>query len=287
MIFTNNITRFNKSIESKSKNLERNILLNSNKEDGVLILKLLNNVDEAIYITLIISKDYSKIELDKSFSFYTTQESLETEDEIDSYLGNLRQGANSLSSILSLPNSIEKFNVYYYVSQAESTHFLKQSINNRTDSLDALLETQNLDCLYDFIKEKLIGGNRKKSGVIINDEMSLTDGKINEVFEKIKKTSQEGKSQIIEYFPLLKYINTQKLEWDQETINFGTENIDKNYNRMQNEIWRLHYLKSNLSDYSVFVKNQDIKKINTSTNIENYISFSKYLDIEKNLIDKN
>ena len=60
-----------------------------------------------------------------------------------------------LSSIAKVIRYSQKhFNVYYYVSQAESVHFLKRTITDRKDAMNVLLNTTSISDKMNFILDK-------------------------------------------------------------------------------------------------------------------------------------
>ena len=90
---------------------------------------------------------------------------------MEKYIAECSDWRGSIAEFGEIKYSKENFAVYYYVSQAESVHFLKQSITQRKDAMNALLDLGDVDSWIIFLQEKLIGKNASSPNAIINDEI--------------------------------------------------------------------------------------------------------------------
>ena len=79
-----------------------------------------------------------KVNYSDSITYGMINESISTEN-LDVCIREYSDWRKSISEFDVLKYSKENFAVYYYVSQAESVHFLKQSITQRKDAMNALL----------------------------------------------------------------------------------------------------------------------------------------------------
>lgn len=289
LIFTKNITRLNNDIEDRRLNLGKNILLNEAGCGGVLVLNLKDQNNDIKTIVTVIDQTNEKLSIGDSIKYCVVDELLNSDEEIESFLLKQREWNACLSDCMDLKYSIEHFNVYYYVSQAESVHFLKKSIKDRKSSVNALLNTDTIDSNIEYIDKDLIGGSKSKNGVIVNDAIRTSETVINEkvnlIKSKLKETNLDLKD--TEYEQLLNYDdNTSPFLWDTEDIGFESENATNSLNRIIQEIQSLHYFVINKSDYEKYLENKKIEKL--INNIEGIDDFLKYCSfIENGAISTN
>ncbi|SHJ81818.1 exonuclease SbcC [Dethiosulfatibacter aminovorans DSM 17477] len=286
LIFTKKITRLQTSIERQNANLNKNILINEAKKDGYIIVELVNENYE--YLTLISIVDHTLKKLDFTDSIkYTLYKGTLSDNVLDEFISNVENWKTSIKEFNELNYSMEHFNVFYYVSQAESVHFLKNSINERKDAMNVLLNTKNVDSHIEYLEKKLIGKNIRKTGVIVNDEIKrlekLIDDKANYIKSKINDESLSINAQ--KYKALLQYPDgVSPTYWDVDLKNSkdGEKII---VDVAIQEIEALASFVKNRSDYYKYLSNSKIQKyIDNEIIINDYIEYNKYL--EDGVIDK-
>lgn len=280
LIFTKKITRLQTSIEDGRINLGKNILLNESDKDGDLILTLSDENDNYITVVAVIDHQIQKLFIEESIKYSVVDRRFDSDEDIDRFLGSQLQWKPSLQQFEKLRYSMDHFNVYYYVSQAESVHFLKNSITNRKDSMNVLLNTATIDGYIEYITNQLIGKSKSKKGVVINDAITLSN-EIIETKADLLKSKIQGTNlnlQKVEYSQLLEYpIDVNPVGWDVETIDFDSESA-LNINSAILEIQALHSLVINSQDYDIYLHNQKINAlINNSDIVNDFIDFNQYI----------
>lgn len=167
LIFSKNITRLNTAIENKKTNLGKNILLNKANVDGYVVLTLKRQENEFLTLFAKISNN-NKLEIENSICYGDIKKFISTE-ELDSFLCNYDNWKDAVDNKTSIKYRAENFNVYYYVSQAESVHFLKRTISDRKNAMNVLLKTDFIDERKSVVTD-LIGSRNGTSGYVVNDE---------------------------------------------------------------------------------------------------------------------
>ena len=175
LIFSKNITRLDKGIEKKTTNLGKNILLNKANEDGYVVLTLRNEQSDCLTIFAKILNNNHKLEVEDSIYYGEISGFISTE-ELDSFLCSYDDWKDSVDSENLIKYRAKNFNVYYYVSQAESVHFLKRTISDRKNAMNVLLNTGFIDDRKKVVID-LIGNRNGTSGHLINDEIIDMDKK--------------------------------------------------------------------------------------------------------------
>ncbi|MFR4987029.1 MAG: AAA family ATPase [Lachnospirales bacterium] len=274
LIFTNNITRLDSKIENQKTNLGGNLLLNNVNELGYLILTLINEDNTRITIFVKI-KNITKLTIDTSLEFTYIDGYLDIE-KFDSFLENVAWYEN-LYSLDCIDYIKEHFNVYYYISQAESVHFLKKTITERKDSMNSLLSLNEIQEYKNRI-ENLIGKRKTSTNAIINDERSRIENELNIKLGKIKNKieikleNQEN----VGYNKLLKYSENQKVKaWDLEEIAFSNK-VKEELEYFYNEIDSLVYFNKYIEDYKIYLFNSEIESL--IENKEAIKCYIKYFD---------
>lgn len=282
LIFTKKITRLQTSIEDGRTNLGKNILLNEADKDGNLILTLIDENSNYLTIIAIIDHQVQKLFIEESIKYSIVEGELNSDEDIDRVLCNSKQWESSLQRFEKLRYSMEHFNVYYYVSQAESVHFLKNSINNRKDSMNVLLNTATVDGYLEYIENEIIGKSKTKKGVIINDAISSISDNINEKVKTLKSKIQENSLSLekAEYNKLLDYpIDVEPMEWDLEIQSIDNKDSTIDLNSAISEIRALYRFAINMEDYRIYLHNEKINAyINNKTIINDFIDFHQYLE---------
>lgn len=279
LIFTKKITRLNAEIEDGRTNLGKNILLNTSDECGYLILTLINTKYEKLTIIAEIDDNLTKLTIEPSIKFTYIEGAIET-TSFDEFLTNTINWKSDITEFENLNYIKEHFNIYYYVSQAESVHFLKNTISNRKDSMTKLLQTETIQEKIDAIEKKLIGATKAKKGVVVNDEIVTTKNELDSKISNLKKKLEDasGDYEVVNYTPLLVYPqNTEKKKWDIE--NLDLQNItEKQLAEYFAEINGIAKLYQDLSDYKRYLKNKEILTfLNSNEAILNYIKFNRFI----------
>jgi len=288
LIFTKNITRLQTSIEDGRVNLGKNILLNEAGKDGNLVLTLADDENgNFLTIVAVIDHKVKKLLIEESIRYNVINGTLDSDDDINNLLSSSEQWKSDLAEFKMLRFFSDHFNVYYYVSQAESVHFLKNSIVERKDSMNILLNTKNVDDSIRYIEEEIIGASSRRKGVIINDEIALIKNSIKIKVDKLK-FEIEGKnleSKKVEYIKLLDYPEgTELIDWDiKNCCTDGKINID--IEKAISEIEALHNYAINASDYKKYLHNQRINGfIRNKTIMDDIIEYHQF--IVDNTVDK-
>lgn len=252
LIFSNKITRFNKDIEKGNTDLQKNVLLNEADSDGFIICTLINENRECLSLLARIDHSMRKVNYSDSITYGMINESIATVN-LDGRIREYSDWRKSISEFDVLKYSKENFSVYYYVSQAESVHFLKQPISQRKDAMNALLDLSDVDGWVKFLQDELIGKNASSSNVVINGEIKSLDVKINEDIDQLKALGAIDESSCeFEFFHILRLENMNSAPlWDSEKLEEvgvselerGVRDIDrishliKDYEDYKNHLW--------------------------------------------------
>lgn len=279
LIFTKKITRLNVEIEDGRTNLRKNILLNTSNECGYLILTLINTRYEKLTIIAEIDNGLTKLAIESAVRFTYIEGAIDT-SYFDEFLNGSIDWKDDISKFDNLNYIKEHFNIYYYVSQAESVHFLKNTISNRKDSMTKLLKTEMIQEKIDAIEKDLIGASKTKKGVLVNEEITATksvlDSKLLDLKKKLDYASEE--CEVKNYTQLLIYPqNTEKKKWDIENIDL--QNItDKQLAEYFAEINGIGNLYQDLEDYKKYIRNTEILNLsNNNEAISSYIKFHVFI----------
>lgn len=283
LIFTKKITRLNAEIEDRRTNLGKNILLNTSDKCGYLILTLVNTRYEKLTIIAEIDNSLTKLTVESSIRFTCIEGPIET-TSFDELLNSTIEWKDDITEFDNLNYIKEHFNIYYYVSQAESVHFLKNTISNRKDSMTKLLQTEMIQGKIDTIEKDLIGGTRARKGVVVNDEITATKNELDSKISNLKKKLDDasGEYEAVNYTPLLVYPqNMEKKKWDIE--NLDLQNItEKHLAEYYAEINGITNLYQDLVDYKKYLKNTEILTFsNNNEAISNYIKFYGFIKDNK------
>jgi len=261
-------------------------LLNESDKDGDLILTLSDENGNYLSIVAVIDHQIQKLSIEESIK-YCVVDIFNSDKDIDRFLGSQPQWKSSLQQFEKLRYSTGHFNVYYYVSQAESVHFLKNSITHRKNSMNVLLNTATIDGYIEYITNQLIGKSKSKKGVIINDAITLSNEIISTKVDLLKSKLQGTNLtlQKVEYNQLLEYpIDVKPAGWDVENIDLASKSA-LNLNSAILEIQALHSLATNSKDYDVYLHNQKVTMlIKNSVIINDLIDFNQY--IANSFLDK-
>lgn len=283
LIFTKNITRLNPNIEDGRTNLGKNILLNSTNECGYLLLTLINEKLERITIIASIDNEVTKLTIDTAIKFTCINGAIDLND-FDDFVSSKINWKNDISEFENLSYIKEHFNIYYYISQAESVHFLKNSISDRKDSMTRLLQIEATQERIEKIEKILIGASKSKGSVLVNDEIKVTK---NELTNKISslKMQLESIGEVYKettYTQLLNYPPICEIKkWDIEAVEFSV-NSERLLSAYIEEIHGIYRLYHDLSDYRKYLRNNQITLLSKDNrSILTYIKYNEFVDEDR------
>lgn len=278
LIFSNKITRFNKDIEKGNTDLQKNVLLNDADSDGFIVCTLINENRKCLSLLARIDHSMRKVNYSDSITYGVINESI-TAANLDGYISEYSDWRKSISEFDVLKYSKENFAVYYYVSQAESVHFLKHSISQRKDAMNALLDLGDVDGWVKFLQDELIGKNVSSSNVVINEEIKSLDVKINEDIDQLKALGAiEESSYEFEFFNILRLDNMNSAPiWDSEKL----EEADiSELKRGVSDIDRISHLVKDYEDYKNHLWNKNLEAAMVG-GVEDYLLSRIYVKDEK------
>lgn len=285
LIFTKRITRLNSEIEDGRTNLGKNILLNTSDECGYLILSLIDSTKNKLTIITEIDNNLTKLTIDTAIKFTYVEGTIDT-NKFDDFLMKSIKWEDDISAFDNISYIKEHFNVYYYVSQAESVHFLKNNIATRKDSMTKLLQTEVIQEKINKIEHNLIGATKAKKGVIINDEIKVVKTELDKKIYDLKNILEHGVEEYkeVSYNSLLVYPQQCEMKkWDIEKLELRNVS-EKQVSEYIAEINSFYNLYQDLSDYKKFLKNKEIESLtNNDEAILNYTKFSML--IKNNIFD--
>ena len=285
LIFTKRITRLNSEIEDGRTNLGKNILLNTSDECGYLILSLIDSTKNKLTIITEIYNNLTKLTIDTAIKFTYVEGTIDT-NKFDDFLMKSIKWEDDISAFDNISYIKEHFNVYYYVSQAESVHFLKNNIATRKDSMTKLLQTEVIQEKINKIEHNLIGATKAKKGVIINDEIKVVKTELDKKIYDLKNILEHGVEEYkeVSYNSLLVYPQQCEMKkWDIEKLELRNVS-EKQVSEYIAEINSIYNLYQDLSDYKKFLKNKEIESLtNNDEAILNYTKFSML--IKNNIFD--
>lgn len=276
LIFSKNITRLDKEIEKKTTNLGKNILLNKANEDGYVVLTLRNEQNEFLTLFAKILNSNHKLEVENAICYGEINELVSTE-ELNGFLNNYDNWKDTVDNETLIKYRAKNFNVYYYVSQAESVHFLKRTISDRKNAMNVLLNTGFIDERKKVVTN-LIGNRNGTSGFLINDEIRALENELKKKAVKLKaliRTNVQNEDERIEYMDLGLYAKDANLYfWDSSNItDLDVTEIKRGINALNSLISFLE----NESDYRNYQWNEDISKILTGSSIDDYVDKREYI----------
>ena len=278
LIFSKNITRFDKEIEKKNTNLGKNILLNQANQDGYVVLTLKRGENEFLTLFAKILNSNRKIDVQNSIYYGYSRKYIRTE-ELDGVIFDYDKWKDVIDSETLIRYRIKNFNVYYYVSQAESVHFLKRSISDRKNAMNVLLNTGFIEERKKLVSN-LIGSRNGTSGYLINDEIISLDNKIKNLAIKLKTllktyTNTQIGVEKIENIDLGLYKKDSDLYfWDNSNI------VELDASSLKKGIYLLSSIISFLEneiDYGNYQWNKNILKIIDGNSIVDYVNYRDYI----------
>lgn len=278
LIFSKNITRFDKEIEKKNTNLGKNILLNQANQDGYVVLTLKRGENEFLTLFAKILNSNHKIDVENSICYGYISKYIRTE-ELDGVIFDYDNWKDIIDNETLIRYRIKNFNVYYYVSQAESVHFLKRTISDRKNAMNVLLNTGFIEERKKLVSN-LIGSRNGTSGYLINDEIISLDNKIKNLAIKLKTllknniNTQTGVEKIENIdlglykkdSDLYFWDNSNIVELDASSIKKGIYLLSSIISFLENEI-----------DYRNYQWNENILKVIDGNSIVDYVNYRDYI----------
>lgn len=278
LIFSKNITRFDKEIEKKNTNLGKNILLNQANQDGYVVLTLKRGENEFLTLFAKILNSNHKIDVENSIYYGYNSKYIHTE-ELDRVISDYDNWKDVIDSETLIRYRIKNFNVYYYVSQAESVHFLKRTISDRKNAMNVLLNTGFIEERKKLVSN-LIGSKNGITGYPINDEIISLDNKTKNLAIKLKTllknniNTQTGIEKIENIdlglykkdLDLYFWDNSNIVELDASIIKKGIYLLSSIISFLENEI-----------DYRNYQWNENILKIIDGNSIVDYVNYRDYI----------
>lgn len=278
LIFSKNITRFDKEIEKKNTNLGKNILLNQANQDGYVVLTLKRGENKFLTLFAKILNSNHKIDVENSIYYGYNSKYIRTE-ELDRVIFDYDNWKDVIDSETLIRYRIKNFNVYYYVSQAESVHFLKRTISDRKNAMNVLLNTGFIEERKKLVSN-LIGSKNGTSGYLINDEIISLDNKTKNLAIKLKTllknniNTQTGVEKIENIdlglykkdLDLYFWDNSNIVELDDSSIKKGIYLLSSIISFLENEI-----------DYRNYQWNENILKIIDGNSIVDYVNYRDYI----------
>ena len=251
-------------------------MLNKANVDGYVVLTLKRQENEFLTLFAKISNNTHKLEIENSIYYGDIKKFISTED-LDSFLCNYDNWKDAIDNKTSIKYRAENFNVYYYVSQAESVHFLKRTIADRKNAMNVLLKTDFIDERKSVVTN-LIGSRNGTSGYVVNDEIITLENELKNKAIKLKTLSKNIVQDEIEkpqYVDLGLYKKDPNLYfWDKENIaETNLSEIKRGVNILDSIIsfWE------NESDYRNYKWNKDISKILKGNSIGDYADNREYI----------
>lgn len=275
LIFSKNITRLDKEIENKHTNLGKNILLNEANKDGYIVLTLKKTSDDILTLFAKISNNNHKLEIKNSVRYGKTNKFIPTEDLVE-YLNKYEAWSDFIDNEELIRYRAKNFNVYYYISQAESVHFLKRSITDRKNAMNILLNTS-------FVEERkqivlnLIGNRNGSSGYLINDEIIRLENELKKKAVKLKtllNNIQDATEKVEPVYLGLYEKDANLYFWDCSNISEHNINAVK---KAALTLKRLISFCENENDYRHYQWNNDITRILKGKSIEDFVTYKEYI----------
>ena len=251
-------------------------MLNKANEDGYVVLTLRNEQSEFLTIFAKILNNNHKLEVEDLIYYGEIREFIST-DQLDGFLCSYDHWKDAVDNENLIKYRAKNFNVYYYVSQAESVHFLKRTISDRKNAMNVLLNTGFIDDRKKVVID-LIGSRNGLSGHLINDEIMTLDSELKKkaaILKALSKSSMHAEVEKIEYVDLGLYNKDSNLYfWDSASIaELDNSEIKRGINILESIIsfWE------NEDDYRNYRWNEDISKVLKGNSIQDYIDYREYI----------
>ncbi|MBG9716492.1 ATP-binding protein [Bacillus cereus] len=157
--------------------------------------------------------------------------------------------SNQIDKLLGVQNIAERFSLYHYVQQEESTHLFKQNEKQRMDAISKLFNIKkemDQKVFFEKIKNKFIG---KRNA--ITRSISSEKGK----YKEDRTVTDVGEAL---YFPLIVNDSVQELAWDREVVKPLDRGVKEKY---LEELDSIIQLITYFSEFKQEQKNYEIDRI--------------------------
>lgn len=264
-------------INKGNKKVRDNLLIYKNRDSAIIAIELINEEkNDVITIIKRIEKNGKNKEEDikESINSFWINESIDLNKINNNNYGNKIEDLKVfLQEKLGINN--EYFNYFYYISQDNSSNFLKKSLGERKSIFDILMKIENEIDLNKKIKDLL---DSKKN----NSISKLIDLKREEIKKDIKSLFNVESKDLEYQSNIIVFEGNNNIEWDKEDYNI----------KNREPLVELENLIKLIKNYDVFIarkNNERIEKLlneNLLMEISNIIVLSDYninLDYENNI----
>lgn len=264
-------------INRGNKNVMDNLLIYKNRDSAIIAIEFINEEkDDVITIIKRIEKNGKNKEQDikESINSFWINESIDLNKINNNNYGNKIEDLKVFLQEKLGINS-EYFNYFYYISQDNSSNFLKKSLGERKSIFDILMKIENEIDLNKKIKDLL---DSKKN----NSISKLIDLKREEIKKDIKSLFNVESKDSEYQSNIIVFEGNNNIEWDKEDYNI----------KNREPLVELESLINFIKNYNVFIarkNNERIEKLlneNLLMEISNVIVLSDYninLDYENNI----
>lgn len=264
-------------INKGNKKIRDNLLIYKNRDSAIIAIELINEEkNDVITIIKRIKKNGKNKEEDikESINSFWINESIDLNKINNNNYGNKIEDLKVFLQEKLGINS-EYFNYFYYISQDNSSNFLKKSLGERKSIFDILMKIENEIDLNKKIKDLL---DSKKN----NSISKLIDLKREEIKKDIKSLFNVESKDSEYQSNIIVFEGNNNIEWDKEDYNI----------KNREPLVELESLINFIKNYNVFIarkNNERIEKLlneNLLMEISNVIVLSDYninLDYENNI----
>ena len=264
LIFTKNLKRIGK-VSSNAKKLNDHLLLNDSNKKGVIGLVLQDDIKRIIIKGEIINNNNREDLISKDIQlFYKVEGTNDAFQRID-----------SVEEIIEFDNfSIENYNLFHYISQDETFQYLKKTDRDRYSPFAQLLGIENENETVFKLKNLRKGSGSRKG--IIDDAIDKQRDKIKNGISKIEVIDIGDKEEYKRVFEFEEN-DWDKIEPFQNLIKI--HELEYKHNLYKQKIEELQIVLSNIEDFKLYMKNQEISKILFLDNIyEFFNSINHYIE---------
>ncbi|OHO72662.1 hypothetical protein HMPREF2580_04035 [Staphylococcus sp. HMSC036D05] len=167
-----------------------------------------------------------------------------------------RLNNDELDQIFDMKDMIEKFNLYQYIEQEESTYLFKKTDKDRMNLISKLFNIEEEIAQKSYL-EKIKSKLRYQKGILKQNLENLGDNHKKKDFEKIFKY-ENFTTKIFKYKPLISSEKTINVAWDKQDILPLDSNVMETY---MNDLDIIKLMVSNKKDFKNELFNEKIEKI--------------------------
>lgn len=270
-------------INNANKKVKDNLLIYKNRDKATIAIELVN--EENNNIITIIKRIYkndknNECSIKKNINSFWVNEGINLNNiNIDDYGEKIENLKLFLQEKIGINN--DYFNYFYYISQDNSSNFLKKGLSDRKSIFDVLMKIENEIDLDKKIKE-LLDGKRANS---IN---KLIDSKREEIKKDIKALFNINNTDLDYQSNIIIFEGNSSIEWDQQEYSIKDKKV-------LDELINLIRFMENYNVFMARKNNLKIEKLldeellNEFVNVVILCDYNVKLDYEKNIkykIDK-